>query len=229
MQSNTQTSSLNAPDIIVLLDCSGSMKCMGNEPIEALNSFIESQKKVEGTAMFSLYEFSDNVSLKIDNVPLHSVQEYKDYKPSGMTALYECIHNSIQDKKRRYIKDSFTMTNMENIVLLIITDGQDNQGQRKGFKSETIKAELKEVREKHKWDVRFLVANEDAFTEATVNLGMSSSSSTPYRQTDRGGLMKAMSSVSGSIANHRQSSQYASQTDVRPFSSFSSPMNIDKK
>ena len=37
-------------DIIIILDESGSMEVMGNEPIQAMNLFINKQKELEGVS-----------------------------------------------------------------------------------------------------------------------------------------------------------------------------------
>lgn len=51
----------NYTHIVLVLDGSGSMDVIKGGTLEGLNSFIKSQKEVEGEATFSLYQFSGRI------------------------------------------------------------------------------------------------------------------------------------------------------------------------
>ena len=107
-------STVTVQDIIVIMDQSGSMNSMGDEPLQALNDFIlEQQKSIEDDATFSLWTFNDKVQLVIDDQPLQSVKEITKYEPVGMTAMNDAIGKAIITKYRKFKSN--------NVVCLIIT------------------------------------------------------------------------------------------------------------
>ena len=57
-------------DITVVLDRSGSMSSLSDEVIGAFNSFVDEQKQVAGTAVFSLVQFDDQYEVYLDAVEL---------------------------------------------------------------------------------------------------------------------------------------------------------------
>lgn len=178
--------------IVSLLDASGSMQIMGQEPVQAMNSFIREQKQanVKGS-QFSLYTFASDIRKIYDNVDLSTVGEYKDYKPDGMTKLFDCIQQAVTDTRDK-----------NNVVLLIITDGDDTASQK--CKSEEAKKLLKEQEEKHNWQIVFLGANQDSF-KASTNLGISSNLTKSYSQSKTGDLNTLMRQISAPIADFRKS------------------------
>ena len=59
-------------DITVVLDRSGSMSSLSDEVIGAFNSFVDEQKQVAGTAVFSLVQFDDHaVNIGVAQVGQH--------------------------------------------------------------------------------------------------------------------------------------------------------------
>ena len=111
------------PDILFLLDESGSMSSMGNEPVDAVNKFIDDQKVAMGDdgATFSLWKFNSTVIKLIDDVPLKDVEEFCDFKPKGLTSLYDAIGNAIDTKKKKSsferlkeLVKSFSASKMKN-------------------------------------------------------------------------------------------------------------------
>jgi hypothetical protein len=130
-------------DIIVLLDASGSMYSMKEEAITSLNEFIRQQQKADvPNSLFSLYTFSSEITTIYKEVPLESVPEYTEYKLEGLTKLFDCIKYCVSDKK--------------NVVLLIITDGDDTDSETTRTEAKKI---LKEQEVNHNWQILFIGAN----------------------------------------------------------------------
>ena len=150
-------------DIIFILDESGSMASMGDEPVQAVNSFIASQKKTleNDSSTFSLLKFNTYVTKLIDDVPLQKVTEFDNFCPGGMTALYDAIGLAINTKKQKEKKD--------NVVCVILTDGQENSSQK--FSANNIRDMIKDMEENHNWKFIYLGANQDAFAVGG-NMGM---------------------------------------------------------
>ena len=87
-------------DLIYIIDKSGSMAGAGEEPKQALNGSILEQKAVPGSenSTYSIYTFSDKVTLSVDDRKLSDAVEFEDYKPDGMTALNDAICIAIKNK-----------------------------------------------------------------------------------------------------------------------------------
>jgi hypothetical protein len=160
----------NTNDIIFILDKSGSMYVMGNEPKHAMNNFINEQKSlnVEGTK-FSLTTFNNNVYYDIDNVLLSEVPVYTNYIADGGTALYDAIGNTIYKKKET--------GEFENVICVILTDGMENSSLE--YNSETVKNMISDMETNHGWKFIFLAANQDAFSTG-ANFGVSNCANFEY-------------------------------------------------
>lgn len=139
--------------IIFVMDKSGSMISMGNEPIDGLNNFYEEQKKiVEFNSTLIL--FNEKVSFIHMNKPSKELENItsKDYIPSGMTALYDAIGKGID--YQRSIKT-------DNVIFVILTDGLENSSQE--YTKETIKILIEKMETEYKWKFMYLGANQDSF------------------------------------------------------------------
>ena len=183
-------------DIMFLLDESGSMGSMGNEPIQAVNAFIQEQKKTleKDGSTFSLWKFNSNVTKLIDDVPLHDVEEFKDYNPSSMTALYDAIGEAINNKKKKEKYD--------DVVCVILTDGLENSSNV--FSISQIKSMIKDMEKNHNWKFIYLAANQDAFSVGT-NMGMQADFCSNYR-CEPGEMIGATRKVSKAVSSYRSRS-----------------------
>jgi uncharacterized protein YegL len=178
-------------DIIALLDSSGSMQNMGSEPEEAINDFIQEQKKANEKGTFSLWTFDTKVTKVIDDESLQTIQPYKNFRPGGMTSLYDAIGNAITLK--------LTKENYQNVVCLIITDGNENSSQ--DFTSKDIKKLITEMENKNNWKFIFLGANQDVIVSGG-NIGIKPNLCGAYQQIP-GELLKVTRSISESVSNLR--------------------------
>ena len=193
-------STVTVQDIIVIMDQSGSMHSMGDEPLQALNDFIlEQQKSIEDDATFSFWTFNDKVQLVIDDQPLQSVKKITKYEPGGMTAMHDAIGKAIHTKYRK-IKSN-------NVVCLIITDGKENCSQE--YTASSIHSLIKEAEEKKNWKFIFLGANQDVFKEGT-KIGFDKKRCAEYIPTCPGALSQLSRDVSTTVARYRSCTQNSS-------------------
>jgi len=141
-------------DIIFILDESGSMLSMGNEPVDAINDFINDQKELKDNATFTLYTFNNKHRLIIDDKPLSNIKNitYAQYIPKNTTALYDAIAHAINDKKQK--------PSNKNVVMVILTDGYENSSQN--YVQNDIKRMINEMKDEYNWKFVFLGANQDA-------------------------------------------------------------------
>lgn len=142
--------------VALLLDRSGSMSANKIETISAVNSYIDSTKK-KFKGRFTLTQFdSESIDMPQENVKIKNIVHLtaESYQPRGMTPLLDAIGKTVNAMKT----DGF-----ENIVFVVMTDGQENNSSE--YKLAAIRALLEEKR-KLGWQVSYLGTNVDAFHEA---------------------------------------------------------------
>lgn len=176
-------------DIIIILDESGSMISMEQEPVEALNSFIKEQSNVPGK--ISIYTFNSEVNLKIKSQDLSTVKEFNDYHPSGLTALYDSIGKAVTQKLQE--------PDHNNVHLVIITDGENNAS--KEYTSDSVSMLLKKVQKENNWTVTFLGANIDVKRESAR---LSATKCQTFDQRTPGNLKNNVELCSATIKLSRQ-------------------------
>ena len=182
-------------DIVVIMDESGSMGQLGDEPNQALNSFITEQKNaLSDNATFTLWGFNHEISLKIDDVPLNELDTITNIIPNGMTALFDAIGNAINTKLGKARKD--------NVICVVITDGLENSS--KEFNKDQIQKMIKLAEEKHQWKFVYLGANQDAFAVGE-NMGVYRNCCVQF-EANHGELLRATRAVSENIAVYRNAS-----------------------
>jgi len=182
-------------DIIVIMDESGSMGQLVDEPNQALNSFITEQKSVlSDDATFTLWGFNHTISLKIDDVPLKELDQIENFIPNGMTSLFDAIGNAINTKLAKTRKD--------NVICVVITDGLENSS--KEFNKDQIQNMIKLAEQKHQWKFVYLGANQDAFAVGE-NMGVYRNCCVQF-EANHGELLKATRVVSENIAVYRNAS-----------------------
>lgn len=146
-------SSCKKTDIVVVLDSSGSMETMGDEPKEAINQFVKEQREVDDSSGFTLWVFNNYAEKIYDNVPLSDVEKFTDWFPQGMTALNDSLYMAIDEKLKS--------DNPSNTVCIILTDGEENSSQK--INSKQLKKKISEAEKKYNWKFIYMGANQDAF------------------------------------------------------------------
>ena len=147
--------------VALLLDRTGSMSTNKDETISAVNSYIEGLKK-KFKGRFTLTQFDTDpetnkpdIALVQDNVKIKDavLLTQETYKPRGMTPLHDAIGTTL---------DSVKTKGFENVVFVIVTDGQENDSRE--YKLADIRAKL-EAKRKKGWQVMYIGADVDAFAE----------------------------------------------------------------
>jgi hypothetical protein len=187
-------SSTEQIDIIALLDESGSMSSMAQEPEEAINNFIQDQKKANEDGTFSLWTFNNKVTKIMDDESLKDIKPYKNFRPGGMTALYDAIGNAITLK--------LTKKNKNNVVCLIVTDGHENSSRE--FNSAQIKKMICDMETNYKWQFIFIGANQDAVISGG-NIGVHPARCGAYEQSP-GELLNVTRVISDAVSALRSDS-----------------------
>ena len=178
----------NLTEIVVIIDASGSMHNFSSDTIGGFNAFIEEQKKVSGEANITLTTFNsinpNNIifnGINIQNCPeLNSSQ----YKPDGMTPLYDAIGDTIRVVGMR-LSNMPEEDRPSKVLFLITTDGLENSSI--SFTREKISNIINHQKTKYNWEFVFTGANIDS---ASVADSMNISSSVNYDQNNTRNLYK---------------------------------------
>lgn len=183
-------------DIIIILDESGSMASMGKEPVRSVDAFIQEQKKnADDDATLTLMTFNTKSTRVIDNQHISEVKNLQDelYAPCGSTALNDAVCQMIDHK--------LNSDKPDNVVLLIITDGEENSSNT--FSTANTRERIEKVQKDHDWKVMFIGANIDAFAEGR-NLSVNSSMCAQYDQNLPDNLLFLMRTTSEQVSDYRR-------------------------
>jgi hypothetical protein len=139
-----------ALDVHILLDETGSMASLGNEPEQAVASFIQVQRDGGIPVNISLTKFHLHIMPVFTDLPMeHEDCRMPSYTPTSMTAAYDAL---------RYI----ILSSTKPLAIVYITDGEDNS-------SRTTAREIKELIQRAKdcgWTFDFIGCNMESMVES---------------------------------------------------------------
>lgn len=170
--------------ITVLLDRSGSMASVKEDTIGGWNTFLADQKKVKGEATITLNQFDDQYETVINaqDIKLAKPLTDKTFVPRGSTALLAAIGKSV-DETGEMIKNRPEHERPEKVIMVIITDGQENHSNYVEWGKDKTKAaisdKIKHQTDVYKWEFVFIGANQDAIAEA-AQIGIMASMAMDY-------------------------------------------------
>lgn len=146
--------------VAIILDKSGSMESIQKEALQAFNEQIKILKKSTGEmeTYVSCITFGTEVDEPLiwcGNVKKAKKIKDSDYKPEGLTALYDAVGTTIT--KLKNIKD-YDDENT-SFLIIIITDGFENAS--KEYNSESISKLITELQETNRWTFTYLGSNQD--------------------------------------------------------------------
>lgn len=179
---------LEADEIILIVDRSGSMFSIKEDAQGGINTFITEQRN-EGNANLTLVEFDDSIDAVYKQTDIKNVSDY-ELLPRGSTALYDAI--------------GATLANAESIkttgkkIVVIVTDGGENASN--DWTKETVFERIDSLKEAE-WDFLFLAANQDAMATG-MSLGISAGETVTF-DADSVGTQSAYAVASSYTANLR--------------------------
>ncbi|WP_340107038.1 hypothetical protein [Rhodohalobacter sp. 8-1] len=187
-------------EIICIIDASGSMKLIEQDPIGGFNTFLDEQKTLPGEATLTLIQFNTDYKIVHENKPLGEVDPIgdKDYIPRGSTALLDAIGKALDSTGRR-LANTPEENRPEKVIVAILTDGQENASI--SYNLATINDMIRHQKETYSWEFIFLGANQDAFAEA-AKIGIDSKDTLNFASTGDG-IRTAYNEMSDSISTYR--------------------------
>jgi hypothetical protein len=190
----------NKTYIGVILDRSGSMTTIKSDMTGGFNTFIKAQKKVEGEAVVSLFQFDSDFETVYKNKPISEVP-HLNLIPRGSTALRDAV-----GKASAIIGEDLAALPEDerpgNVVILVISDGLENASRE--FTGPDIQKIIKEQTDKYNWNYQYLGANQDAVTAGT-NLGFAAANTLTYG-TSQDSVINTWNNLSSSVTRGRKAS-----------------------
>ncbi len=175
---------MKATELVFILDKSGSMAGLESDTIGGFNSMLKKQKEVPGECRITTVLFDNRHELLHDRIDIRAVSPMteREYRVGGSTALLDAIGLTIQ-KLVSVQKNTAEEYRAENVMFVIITDGEENSSRR--FSSDRVKAMIGHEKEKYGWEFVFLGANIDA-VETAGKFGISADRAVDYVPDGRG-------------------------------------------
>jgi hypothetical protein len=169
-------------NVYILLDRSGSMVSLGNEPIGSINAYV---KKLGAKDHIHLAVFDDGSHDVIRDMPVEFYADItaEETSPRGGTPLYDSCNKIMCQAED---------DNAEKTVLVVMTDGYENMSRE--FNQAQIQAKVKSW-EDRKWEVVFLGANFDKVEAVSGSVGVASNKTLNFVS---GNFMKGMDTLSAS-------------------------------
>lgn len=164
-EDNSTVESNNKFKIVVVLDESGSMGNIRDNMLKSINDLLKEQKQIkERPATFTLVKFNDKINRKMENMPLEETRllTTEDYKPEGSTALYDAIGNTVN-----------RFRNERDVLMVIITDGQENASTR--YTKEYCTQKIDEKKKYNNWSYVYLSCDLNTAEQGTA-MGLKNSS-----------------------------------------------------
>lgn len=198
-------------ELVCILDRSSSMSSIASDAIGGFNSFLTEQKDIEGDANITVALFSGRHSydLLYDNININEVNELKEYRTGGVTALYDAIGRTIDSVGER-LASTPEDERPENVIVAILTDGYENDST--DYTADKIKEMIKHQEDKYDWTFMYLAANQDAF-DVGKNFGMSDYNSINFNAT-AGGMRGAFTNMAVASTAYRCADKSMSKSAV---------------
>ena len=161
--------------IVMIIDESGSMEEIKDKMIKSINDLITEQKQVkERPSTFTLVKFNHTINRVVKNKNLNDMTNLKstDYIPSGTTALYDAIGDTVNWFK-----------NEKDVLMVIVTDGADNASKK--YTKRDIGNMIEEKKRNNNWSYVYLSNDLSTFNQGN-NIGLAQSSFSTNCVADQG-------------------------------------------
>ena len=193
----------NLTDITIILDRSGSMEFIKEATVLGFNSFLQEQLKSETDAVLTLVQFDHEYKVVYEGVDINKVKKLsnKTFIPRGTTALLDAIGVTISNVKNR-IKLLKKDLKPKNVLIVIITDGEENSSNK--FTREQIFKKISKKEKKDNWKFVFIGTNQDAISVGG-SYGIAGSRALSYAADDDG-TVDAFKSMSKRVYMLREES-----------------------
>lgn len=195
-------------ETIFIVDSSGSMGPLVDDTIGGFNNLLEEQKNVGGDCKVTFVKFDSLVETVFENVDIEDVEPLTrdTYRCGGWTALYDAIGCTVHSVGQR-LAETPEDERPERVLVVIITDGEENVSQEYKNRLSHIKEMIKHQEEKYNWEFVFLGANIDA---SVVGQSFGIQLDNTMNFTANGdSMMKSMAVLNAKTTSYRCATSYS--------------------
>jgi uncharacterized protein YegL len=169
-------------EIVFILDRSGSMGGLENDPIGGFNGFVKKQAEMGQTSLTTVL-FDDRYEILHNGVDARNVTlTDREYFTRGSTALLDAVGKTINDVGRR-LNETAEEKRPGKVIFVITTDGLENASRE--FSYGEVKRMITHQTEKYGWEFVFMGANIDVAEEGD-KLGIKANQSFAFASTSEG-------------------------------------------
>ena len=189
-----------------LIDRSGSMSGLEGDVVGGFNSFVEEQRSQAGECRLTAVQFDNQnpYEVMLDAIQIGSVPDMKpsDYRPRGMTPLFDALGNLIQAADHH----GEASEQPEEQIVVVFTDGMENASTT--WTREAL-FDLIDKRKASGWTFVFMGANQDSYATGGI-LGFDPGSTQNFR-SDSIGTRASWQSVGRAVREYRGSDSHVRQ------------------
>ena len=190
--------------VAFVLDKSGSMQSVEEAVVAGYNDYLRELRGQGGETRFTLTTFDTSFQHVCIGEPLDTVTElrHRDYRPGGMTALYDAIAHTVLESDRRLHSDGH---GAEKVLVVVMTDGLENSST--DYDAHTIAELVRTYDERPNWTFVYLGAGHDsieATRHAASQMGYKTDNAMRWTH-DPASARKSMHSLADATALHRRS------------------------
>lgn len=155
---------MDAVNVTLALDRSGSMASVADEVVAGLNDFLARQRAESAQGRITVAQFDDQDPLEvlIDGMPIREVTDLERgaYQPRGLTPLYDAIGSMIARVDAKAATRRQAGLEEEDQLMVVVTDGLENASRE--HTRESIFEMISQRREEG-WSFLFLGADQDSY------------------------------------------------------------------
>jgi uncharacterized protein with von Willebrand factor type A (vWA) domain len=179
------------PEVIVVLDKSGSMHSIKSDAIGGFNAFLKDQQALGESAVFTLIQFDSKIETSYSGVPIMEASPLTDgsYRPNGGTALYDAVGTAIEEATYRGVD--------RKVIIAILTDGEENSSTK--YSMSKVEKLIKQY-ENEGWAFIFLAAgfNQNDAERFSSSIGISSANTLGFTRDNLSSTYKKAGSAATS-------------------------------
>ena len=180
----------NKTEIVVILDRSGSMQRIRHDMEAGLDEIVSEQRAFsDDDCAFTLVQFDNRYEKVLDQIPIDLIRPIRLH-PRGSTALLDAVGETLTSLVARNPQGK--------VVVMIVTDGHENASQ---FWTRSGVQRLVQDCEERGWEILFLGANIDAFTEGR-RIGIDRAKAVDFDPNTRS-VRRALKTMSAKTAAYR--------------------------